>query len=212
MVDAHAIVRHGLGWLVAGAPGMRLVGQASTSEEAVELVRRERPELVVLGLNLSGADAMELVRKLAEAGGRSRVLVVGIYDETIFAERCLRYGASGYLRKDADTETLLQAMEAVLAGEIYVGDGVRKQIPTRLSGGRMGLKASPLSLLTDRQMQVFRLLGMGRSTREVASHLDLSVKTIETHRAKIMKKLGLANATQLVHRAIEWTRTEEESG
>ncbi len=205
VVDAHAIVRMGLVRLIEGESDLEIAGEGATVDEARELVRREGFDLLILGLNLDGADALELIGELSGNGEDTRLLAMSGYDEAVMAEPCLRRGASGYARKDAETEEVLRAVRTVLEGGIYVGERAKRRILSRLSESA----ASPtLDQLTDREIQVFRLLGEGHATREIADLLDLSPKTIESHRAKIMKKLNVENATQLLHRAIEWVQRE----
>lgn len=208
VVDDHAIVRHGLVRLLDAEDDLEVCGEAATRREALEATRRLEPDLAVVDLALEGADGLELIKQLCDESGEIRCLVLSMYDESLYAERSLRAGASGYVMKEEATETLVEAIRSVLAGEIYVSERIMDRILQKLAGRGSRLRESPLEELTDRELQVFRLLGQGRSTREVAELLHLSVKTIESHRAKIMDKLDLANATQLLHRAIEWVHRE----
>lgn len=208
IVDDHAIVRHGLVRLVENEPGLRVCGEAATIQEAIELVDREEPDLAIVDLALEGADGLELIKRISGQNGRVRSLVLSMYDESLYAERSLRAGASGYVMKEKATQTVIAAIRTVLDGEVHVSDEILDRILRKVAGGGTDVAESPLEALTDRELQVFRLLGEGHSTREVAEILHLSVKTIETHRAKIMRKLDLDNATHLLHRAIAWVQQE----
>ena len=208
VVDDHAIVRDGLVRLLNAQDDLDVCDQAAASEKALEAVRRLDLDLAVVDLALEGADGLELIKQICSEDGKIRCLVLSMYDESLYAERALRAGASGYVMKEEATETLVEAIREVLRGEIYVSERIMERILRKLAGRGPGLTESPLEALTDRELQVFRLLGEGHSTREVAELLELSVKTIESHRAKIMNKLDLENATQLLHRAIEWVHRE----
>jgi len=212
IVDDHAIVRHGLSRLIAGETDLVVSGEAETTEEALDLLERGDADLVVVDLALGGSDGLDLIRRIAGQYPEVRILVLSIYDESVYAERCLRAGASGYVMKEAAPRTVLQAIRTVLRGEIYVSEQMMERVLHRISGRRRDAHASPLEALTDRELQVLRLLGEGRTTREVADTLHRSVKTVETHRANIMKKLDLENATQLLHRAIVWVERERSGG
>ena len=208
IVDDHAIVRHGLARLIDEEDDLEVCAEAGSFGEALEALEREDPDLAVVDLALEGADGLELIKRIASENGVVRSLVLSMYDESLYAERSLRAGASGYVMKEEATRTVVAAIRTVLDGEIYVSDEILDRILRKVSGRGPTMAESPLESLTDRELQVFRLLGEGHSTREVAEILHLSVKTIETHRAKIMRKLDLENATQLLHRAIAWVQQE----
>lgn len=207
LVDDHPLLREGIARAVGRESDMEVVGQAGSAEEALAEARRLQPDLVVLDLALGEADGMDLLPRLRRAAEDALVVILSMFDEAVYAERCLRAGASGYVMKEAASETLVAALRQVLAGEIAVSEDVRARLVRRVAG-RSG-DSGPVEALTDRELQVFRLLGEGRSTREVAEALHLSVKTIESHRAGIMDKLGLEHANQLVHRAVGWVQREE---
>lgn len=208
VVDDHAIVRHGLVRLLEAHDDLEVCGEAADADEALRLVDELGPGMAVVDLALEGTDGLELVERITEGSGMIRCLVLSVHDESLYAERALRAGASGYVMKEEATDTLVKAIRTVLDGEVFVSERIMDGILRKLAGRASGLVGSPLETLTDRELQVFRLLGEGNSTREVADQLGLSMKTIETHRAKIMDKLGLENATQLLHRAIEWVQRE----
>lgn len=204
VVDDHAVVRQGLIRLLDSEPDLEVCGEATNPDEALEVVERLSPDLVVVDLALEGADGLDLLKRIA--GLDIRCVVLSMYDESLYAERALRAGASGYVMKEEATETIIEAARAVLDGNIHVSEPIMERILKKLANRPS--EESPLEFLTDRELQVFRLLGEGNSTREIAELLDLSVKTIETYRAHIMDKLDLENATQLLHRAMEWVHRE----
>ena len=164
-------------------------------------------DLVVLDLALGDREGLEVLKRIKSGKGDCPVLVLSMFDEKVYAERCLRAGASGYVMKEDGAELLLEAIRTILRGEVFVSQVVKERMVRGLarSGGSAGRTVRDLS---DRELQVFRLLGEGLSTREVAERLSLSVKTIESHRARIKEKLGIESASQLVHRAVSWVRGE----
>ncbi len=206
LVDDHAIVRKGLRGLVEAEDDLTVCAEATSPTGALEMAEEHEPDLAVVDIALEGADGLDLISRLFDRFPDLRTLVLSMYDESVYAERALRAGASGYVMKDEATETLIEAIRTVLAGDVWVSDRIMERILRRMTGRRDVAGGSPLEALTDREIQVFRMIGEGRSTREVADLLHLSVKTIETHRANIMDKLDLDGASQLMHRAIEWVQ------
>lgn len=207
LVDDHPLLRQGIARALSREPGLEVVGEAATAEEALEAARRLQPDVVVLDLALGEADGLDAIPRMRRALDGGLVLILSMFDETVYAERCLRAGASGYVMKEEASEVLVDALHRVLDGEVVVSEAMRRRLVRRAAGKDDG---SPVEALTDRELQVFRLVGEGRSTREIAEGLGLSVKTIETHRAKIMRKLGLDGAAQLVHRAVSWVQDTEQ--
>lgn len=168
------------------------------------------PDLVITGLNFQVADGIRLVKEISRRHPEVRILVLSVHDENLFAERVIRAGAHGYVPKTASLDRVLEAIDTVLGGDLYLSRAVRGRILQRISEGSAPLGARATEALTDREYQVFGRLGRGESTREIADALGLSVKTIDTHRAKIMKKLGLEDGVQLLQRAVEWVRSRED--
>ena len=206
IVDDHPLIRQGVARTLSAEPGLEVAGEAATAAEALAQASELEPDLVVLDLGLGSADGLDLIPRILRATGGAKVLVLSMFDEALYAERCLRAGASGYLMKEAASSTLVDAIREVLAGEIHVSEPVQDRL-VRKAAGRAPDSAG-VSDLTDRELQVFRMLGEGLSTREVAEGLHLSIKTVESHRAKIMRKLGLEQASQLIHRAVAWVQGE----
>jgi len=206
LVDDHPLLRQGIARVLAQESDLEVVGEAATLEGATELAGEVEPDLVLLDLALGDADALEAIPRLKRLSSGGRVLVLSMFDETVYAERCLRAGASGYVMKEEASTTLVDAIRSVLAGEVAVSDEIRRRLVRRMAGKPRD--GAPTEDLTDRELQVFRLVGGGRSTREIAEGLHISHKTVESHRTNIMEKLGLEKANQLVHRATLWVQQE----
>ncbi len=206
VVDEHAIVRHGLIHLLSSEPGFQICAEASSRDEASRMLEEERPELVILEFAHEGESGIGFVEQISNAHPDVSILVLSSEEETVYAEQLLKAGARGYIMKHASTAALMEAINRVALGELVVGDRVRDRLVERAAGRPVSPSADPMHQLTDREGEVFRLLGEGRSSREVAEKLDISIKTVETHRAKIMKKLDLDGASRLIHRAVTWVR------
>jgi DNA-binding NarL/FixJ family response regulator len=204
IVDDHPIVRLGLTEVLASEPGLAVCGACSTAEEALAAVGKLRPDIVITDLNLPGKSGLELLKDLAVLRPGLPVLVLSMHDEEIYAERCLHAGARGYVMKNEGPEKLATAIRSVLAGGIHVSARTSSRIVASFSGQRTREKASPLGRLTDREFEVFQWIGGGLSTQAIADRLHISVKTIETHRMHLKRKLSLATAAELVAYAARW--------
>ena len=207
VVDDHPIVRLGLERLISGAGDLELCGAVGSPTEAVAAVERTRPHLVVIEISLAGG-GLELIKELA---GRERapvVLALSRHDEKLFAGRALDAGAAGYLEKAASPETILGAIRKTLDGEIYLSPEMTQRLLQAAADGEPAEAATVVGVLTDRELEVFGLLGRGLTTREVADRLGRSVKTIETHRERIKAKLGVDHHNELIRRAVEWSLRE----
>lgn len=208
IVDDHPIVRMGLTALIDHEPGMSVCGTSDSVAGGLARIHQEKPDVAIVDLTLGLDNGLELVKALAAAASDARVLVFSMHDELLHAERALRAGAHGYVMKDQAARYLLDAIRAVASGKTYVSQEVSDRIVARFGtrGGRApNVPAS--DGLTDREREVFALFGRGMSTRAIAEHLRLSVKTVETHNARIKDKLGLKTGNELLRAAIEWVRT-----
>jgi DNA-binding NarL/FixJ family response regulator len=204
VVDDHPIVRAGIVRLLQSEAGLSVCGEADAVPDAVRLATTLGPDLAIVDISLKGGTAFDLLRALPDAAGpKLPVIILSVHDEALFAERALRAGARGYLMKTGPLETLLQAVRQVLSGRVYVSDEVAQNLLERLGhdvpppGGRLGN-------LTDRELEVFGLIGQGLSTAAIAKRLSVSVKTIETYRSNIKTKLGAKDASDLVRYATAW--------
>ncbi|MDP6355379.1 MAG: response regulator transcription factor [Planctomycetota bacterium] len=202
LVDDHPLLRKGIKSLLEEEEGMEVCGEAGTAEDALTGMRELYPDVALVDLTLPGIDGIELVKRARAQFPEMKLLVVSLHDESIYAERALKAGANGYIMKRAGTEELIQAVRKVASGEIYVSANLSERVLRQFAGDLD--TELPENSLSDRELQVFRLVGDGMSTREVAGRLHLSIKTVEAHRANIMKKLGVDSAPQLVKRAVEW--------
>ncbi len=208
LVDDHPVVRKGLAQLIDGESDMAVCGEAETATEALAIVRQTEPDLAIIDISLKDSSGIELIKDLRARYPRLPVLVLSMHDESFYAERCLRAGAMGYVTKEEATETVLTAVRRILSGDLYLSEKMAsKMLSVFVSGGRNS-SGSSIDRLSDRELEVFELIGRGLPTREVAEKLHLSVKTIESHRANIKRKLNLSNATELLQRAIQWVEVE----
>lgn len=204
VVEDHPVVSDGLRQLIDKQPGLACVGIAVNTSDAKRLVEQCKPHLMLLDLRLKGGDALDLIKTLRVEHPEMKVLVLSQYDELIFAERALRAGASGYIMKENATDDVLRAVRKVLAGELYFSERVAANLVQRTLREKPSPSRAGVELLSDREMQVFQLLGASYSVREIADQFHLSKKTIETHCEKIKQKLSLHNAAELRQFARKW--------
>lgn len=206
IVDDHDIVRHGYTQLLGTDPDFEICGEAANAPEAMRLIFETRPDLAIIDISLQNGHGLELCKEIRawteQGNGEIKMLVVTAHDEDIYAERALHAGASGFLNKGETTKRLLDAMHSVMNGKIYLTQSITDRILTRLISGHYDEAQSPLENLSDRELEVFELIGKGMTTREVADSLNLSPKTIETYRENLKLKLNLGNANQLVCAAV----------
>jgi DNA-binding NarL/FixJ family response regulator len=207
IVDDHPIVRQGLAQLINQESDLLVCGQAEDAYEAMQTIRESDPDMVIVDISLKETSGVELIKDLKIQYPDLPVLTLSMHDETVYGERALRAGARGYIMKQEATEKVVTAIRRVLAGEVYVSNGMAAKMVSKLVGGP-GKTSSPVECLSDRELEVFRMLGEGYNTREMADKLHLSVKTIETYRAHIKDKLGLQDASELLRSAIRWVNTE----
>jgi DNA-binding NarL/FixJ family response regulator len=204
LVDDHPIVRQGLAELIDNQKDLMVCATAEEVHQALDQIAVLVPDLVVVDISLKTSNGIELLKDIKVRHPKLRVLMLSMHDETLYAVRALRAGASGYIMKQEATENVLTAIRQVLAGEIYLSERMEKKMMQQLVGGRSARTGSPLEDLSDRELEVFNLIGQGHGTRQIAEELHLSIKTIESHRAHIKEKLKLKNATELVQHAIQW--------
>ena len=203
IVDDHPIVRQGLRLLLESEPDFSVCGEADDAGSALRTAAETSPNVAIVDLTLPGIGGIELIKTLRARQPDLVVLVLSMHDDTVYAERALRSGAAGYVSKHDAPDTLVRAVRRVLAGEPYLSERAASAVIARLGSSSRKAGCSPIERLSDRELEVFRLIGEGLGTRRVAERLHLSVKTVETHRARIKEKLGLKSGTELVQRAVQ---------
>jgi DNA-binding NarL/FixJ family response regulator len=208
LVDDHPIVRQGLTQLINQEADLAVCAQAEDGYGALHAIAIHRPDIVILDLSLNGPDGLAVLKDIRASHATLPVLVLSMHDESLYAERVLRAGANGYIMKQEATERVLEAIRRIRGGEVYVSDTIAKRLLRQVVSSAADGK-SPIEALTDRELAVFRLIGKGRGTREIADHLRVSVKTVESHQAHIKDKLGLKNARELAQHAFQWVNREE---
>lgn len=210
LVEDHPIFREGLAQLVNRQADLAVCAEAATPQEAIAAVEKHAPDVAVIDLMLNGAGGTELIKQLRALSPQLRILVLSMHEENVYAERVLRAGASGYVMKQEASGTVIAGIRAVLAGEIHVSRKItvslmQKALAAPESGG-----GEVASLLSDRELQVFELIGAGVTTRDIATRLGLSVKTVETHRENIKRKLDIPSGAELLNRAKFWVTGGDE--
>lgn len=204
IIDDHPIVRRGLLQTIDPEPDLHVVGQVESAAAAIDAVGDHDVDVAIVDLTLSDAGGTELIKQLKAINKELLILVFSMHDELLYAERALRAGARGYIMKQEGTDRIIDAIRLLLKGEVYLSE----QMTHRMLGRMLGTKAdegqSPLAALSDRELEVFELLGGGHSTRDVAELLCVSVKTIESHRENIKRKLNLKSSAEMIRVATQW--------
>jgi len=209
LVDDHPFMRAGLAQLINQQPDLAVVGEASDPVEAQRAAAKTLPDLILSDITMPGRSGLEFIKDLHATQPNLAVLVVSMHDEALYAERAIRAGARGYIMKEAGGESLLAAIRQVLRGELYVSPRMAAKMLENLSGRRPRGSTAPIERLSDREFEIFRLVGQGKSTREIATQLHLSPKTVDAHRGHIKEKLELKDATALVRHAVRWVETQD---
>jgi DNA-binding NarL/FixJ family response regulator len=205
IIDDHPLVRKGLRQLIEDEPDLQVCGEASSADEAVGMLDRCRPDLMIVDLSLKDSSGLELIKRVKARNADVRMLVSSMHDESLYAERVLNAGALGFVSKQEAMEKVIEAIRCVLSGRVYVSAAMQDLLLRRLVvDGGPAPDRSPIETLSDRELEVFELIGRGRGTREIARQLHLSVKTVETYREHIKGKLNLRSASELVSRAVQW--------
>jgi len=208
IVDSHSMMRQGLARLIDREPDLEACGEADTAAQALKRISVDKPDLVLANIALPDCNGLELIKELQGLHPRLPLLVVSAHDESLYAERVLRAGGRGYIMKQEGGRMLLRAIRQVLSGQIYVSETISAKILEIFSGNGAAVARSPIERLSDREFEVFNLVGQGKPTREIAGHLHLSVKTVEVHRENIKHKLKLKRGDDLVGYAVRWTETQ----
>jgi DNA-binding NarL/FixJ family response regulator len=208
IVDDHPMMRQGLAQLIGVDPDLAVCGEAGDAGAALDAVGRLKPDLVLADISLPGKNGLELIKDFQAMQPGLPVLVISMHDESLYAGRVLRAGGRGYIMKQEGGKKLMEAIRQVLEGKIYVSEKMSAEILETYSGRRAGGESSPLEKLTDREFEVFQLIGQGQGTREIAEKLHLSVKTVDVHRANIKAKLKLQSAPEIIRFAVRWFESQ----
>jgi DNA-binding NarL/FixJ family response regulator len=201
------MMREGLRTLISREHDLAICGEAETAGQALDAVANLKPDLVLADISLPGRNGVELIKDIRSLQPAVLILVISMHDESLYAERVLRAGARGYIMKQESGPTMIQAIRQVLAGRIYLSDKMSARILENVAGKRA--KASPIERLSDREFEVFQLIGRGKSTVQIAEELHLSTKTVEAHRAQVKAKLDLRNMPELISFASRWVETQD---
>ncbi len=204
IVDDHPLMRKGLALTLSMEGGLDVCAQTESAEEALDILDEVNPDVAVIDISLPGMSGLELIKHLKIFNADLKIIVVSRHDEALYAERAIRAGARGYVMKLEAGEVIVDAVSKVLMGGIYVSPEINERLLMGMLSGKDTSTNSPLELLSDRELEVFELTGHGMATRDIAERLHLSVKTVESYRARIKNKLDLKNATELIQHAIQW--------
>lgn len=207
IVDDHPIMRFGIAQLIQATDDLEIVAEAGTAAEALQLLEEHTVDLALIDLSLPDRNGLELIKDIRAMYPGVHSLAVSMHDENLYAERVLRSGGRGYLRKVEAAKKLITAVHRVLDGGIFVSEEISARIMESIAGG--GAPGStPVDALSDRELEVFRLIGEGHGSRDIAGKLNISVRTVDAHRAHIKEKLSLRDATELTHHAVRWVESE----
>ena len=208
LVDDHPMMRQGLAQVINNQKDLMVCGEAGDANQAMQRIAALKPDLAVLDISLEGKSGLELIKDIQALHPEVPILIMSMHDESLFAERVLRAGARGYVMKKAGGEAVLKAIRQVLTGKIYVSERMSAQILNTFAGARSAKHRSPIEILTDREFDVFKLIGEGCDTRQVAKRLHISPKTVDVHRQNLREKLKLPGATSLIQHAVRWVETQ----
>jgi DNA-binding NarL/FixJ family response regulator len=207
IVDDHAMFREGLRQLIERDPEFAVCGDDADADEALRAIRETRPDVVLVDISLAGASGIDLIKALKAEADDPPILVVSMHDELLYAERALRAGAMGYVMKHEPAKTVKAAIRKVLGGDLWLSEKMTNSVVAKFARGQpSAAAASPVEILSDRELEVFRLLGKGKGVREIAELLGVTVATVNTFRNRIKDKLQLKSSTEVMLHAIQWSR------
>jgi DNA-binding NarL/FixJ family response regulator len=209
VVDDHPIMREGLTRVIEETSDLMVCAQAESIQGALELIKKMVPDLIIVDIGLGGTNGLELIKDVKARHPKLPVLVHSMHEEQVYAQRSLHAGARGYLMKQEPAAKLLQAIRHVLGGEIYLSETMTRQMLHRMAGSASGAGLSAVECLSDRELEVFELLGRGQKTKEIAAHLHLSIKTVQTYCEHLKEKLLLRDSTGLVRFAVQWVEAQK---
>jgi DNA-binding NarL/FixJ family response regulator len=204
IVDDHELLRDGMRLMIGGESGLEVCGEASDEAGGMEQFRQSRPDVVVVDIGLKSGNGLDLIRRIKAHDPSVRIVVSSMYEERLYGERALRAGAAGYVNKQEPAGNIIRAIRHVLQGKTHFSEEFTEQVLHRARRGSGGLSDSPVDAFSNRELEVFRLIGEGRSTSEIAEKLHLSTSTVDTYRERLKIKLNVKSAAELTHRATEW--------
>jgi DNA-binding NarL/FixJ family response regulator len=204
IVDDHPLVREGLTNLINGQNDLIVCGEAKDSAQAINGIGKARPNVALIDISLENESGLELVKQLKTQFPQVALIILSMHDEALYAERALRAGAQGYVMKHETSKSVLASIRRVLEGGVYVSERIVKRMALKLTSSRKPIISSPVERLSDRELEIFRLLGQGRTTSQIAADLNLSLKTVQAYCARAKEKFGVASLTELLHAAIRW--------
>jgi DNA-binding NarL/FixJ family response regulator len=204
IVDDHPLVREGLTNLINGQDDLIVCGEAKDSAQAINGIAKARPDVALIDISLENESGLELVKQLKTQFPQVALIILSMHDEALYAERALRAGAQGYVMKHETSKSVLASIRRVLGGGVYVSERIVKRMALRLTSSRQPITSSPVERLSDRELEIFRLLGQGRTTSQIAGDLNLSLKTVQAYCARAKEKFGVASLTELLYAAIRW--------
>jgi DNA-binding NarL/FixJ family response regulator len=205
IVDDHPAVREALAFRIGRQPDLAVCGQAGDMGEALSLLADAKPDVAVIDISLKNSNGIDLIKRIKDRDHSVHILVWSMHSESLYAERALRAGALGYINKDQATDKIVEAIRQVLSGKVWLSETMAERMLQRTVGaGRKEVASMPLQRLADRELEVFRLIGEGIKTADIAKRLHLSIKTVETYRDRIREKLDLSDGTKLAHFATQW--------
>lgn len=209
LLEDHQLFREGLAQLINREADMTVCGEAENVQAAEEGIAKARPDMVIVDISLNEGNGIDLVKSIRSRDEELPILVLSMHDESLYAERALRAGANGYIMKQEANKTIRDAIRRVLQGEVYLSEKMSAKMVSKLVGGRPQPAPSPLEALSQRELEVFQMIGQGYSTRQIADELKLTVPTINSFRARIKDKLQLGNANELALAAIQWVQNKK---
>jgi DNA-binding NarL/FixJ family response regulator len=209
LVDDHPLVREGLVNLIRQQSDLEISGEASNEPQALELIVSAAPDVALVDISLENGSGIELIKSIKAIYPAVKTLALSMHDESLYAERALRAGARGYIMKSEAAKKIIEGIRSVLAGQLYVSEKIAAMMAEKFVDGRTAATASPIEQLSNRELEVFQLLGRGHSTRQIADHLHVGFKTVQAYHARIKEKLKLTNATELLREAMRWHENQQ---
>ena len=209
LVDDHPLVREWLTNLINQQGDLTVCGECESAPQAFQAIGEIRPDIAIVDISLKDSSGVELIKNLKQAHPEIAVLVLSMHEESLYAERALRAGARGYVMKRETTRKVVEAIRTVLAGRIFVSEAIKDALASRVAKGSDATTRSPVELLSDRELEVFQMLGQGQGTRQIAENMRVSVKTVQAYCARMKEKLNLNNAIELLREAIRWHESQQ---